>query len=57
MVDIYQIVQLTTRQYAFFSAAHGTFCKINILGYKARVNNFKKLEITHCIISDHNEYK
>jgi hypothetical protein len=44
--------------YTFFSAAHGTFSKINhILGHKASLNKFKKIEITPCIISDHNEIK
>jgi hypothetical protein len=34
----------------FFSAAHGAFSKINhILGQKARVGKYKKIEITPCI--------
>jgi hypothetical protein len=30
MVDIYRVFHPTTRQYTFFSAAHGTFSKIDI---------------------------
>jgi hypothetical protein len=42
-------------QYAIFSAAHGTFSRINyILGHKSKLNQFKKTEITSYIISDHN---
>jgi exonuclease III len=51
MVD-YRVFHSTTRQYTFFSAAHGTFSKIDhILGHKASLNRFKKTEIiTPCII-------
>jgi hypothetical protein len=53
MVDIYRVFHSTSRQYTFFSAAHGTFSKIDhITGHK-----FKKIEITPCIISDHNGIK
>jgi exonuclease III len=31
MVDIYRVFHPTTRQYTFFSAAHGTFSKIDPL--------------------------
>jgi hypothetical protein len=45
----------TARQYTFFSVAHGTFSKIHhILGHKASLNKFKKIEITPDIISDYN---
>jgi hypothetical protein len=34
-------------KYTFFSAAHGTFSKVDhILGHKASLNKFKKIEIT-----------
>jgi endonuclease/exonuclease/phosphatase family metal-dependent hydrolase len=53
-----QSIHSTTRQYTFFSAPHGTFSKIDhILGHKASLNKFKKIEITPGIISDHNGIK
>jgi exonuclease III len=56
--DIYRLFHPTTRQYTFFSAAHGTFSKIDyILGHKASLNKFTKIKITSCIISDHNRIK
>jgi exonuclease III len=55
MVDIYRVFHSTTRQYTFFSAAHGTLSKIDhILEHKASLNKFKKIKIIPCIISDHN---
>jgi hypothetical protein len=58
MVDIYRVLCPATRQYIFFSAAHGTFSKTDhILGHKANLNKFKKIEITPCIISDNNGIK
>jgi hypothetical protein len=42
----------------FFSAAHGTFSKIDhILGHKASFSKYKKIEIIPCIPSDHNALK
>jgi hypothetical protein len=49
LIDLtgYRVFQPATAQYTFFSAAHGTFCKIdNILGHKASLNKYKKTEIT-----------
>jgi hypothetical protein len=41
---------------SFFSAAHGTFFKIDhILGHKVSLN--KKFEIILCILSNHNAIK
>jgi hypothetical protein len=58
MVDIYRVFHPKTRQHTFFSAAPGTFSKINhILGHKASLHKFKKIEIFPCIISDHNKIK
>jgi exonuclease III len=58
MVDIYRLFHPTTRQYTFFSAAHGAFSKIyHIAGQKENLNKFKNIEITLCIISDHNRIK
>ena len=41
-------------EYTFFSCAHRTLSKIDhILGHKARLGIFKKIEIISSIISDH----
>jgi hypothetical protein len=56
--DVYRIFYPTITQYAFFSAAHGTFSKIDhILQHKASLGKYKKIEITPCILSDHNAEK
>jgi exonuclease III len=58
LTDIYRIFHPARAQYTFFSAAHGTFSKIDhILGHKACLNKYKKVEITSCILSDHNAIK
>jgi hypothetical protein len=58
LTDVYRILTPTTTQYTFFSAVNGTLSKINhILGHKASLNKYKKIEITPCIISDHNALK
>jgi hypothetical protein len=55
--DVYRIFHPTT-QYTFFSAAHGTFSKIDhILGHKANLSKYKKIEIILCILFDHNALK
>jgi hypothetical protein len=42
MVDIYRLFHPTSRQYTFFSAAHGTFSKIdNILEHKTNPRKLK----------------
>jgi exonuclease III len=58
IIDMYRVFHPTTRQYTFFSATHGTFSKIDpTLEHKANLNKLKKIEITPCIISDHNRIK
>jgi hypothetical protein len=43
LTDGCRIFHLTTAQYTFFSAGHGTFSKINhILGKKASLANVRK---------------
>jgi exonuclease III len=54
LVDVYRTFHLTSTQYAFFSAAHGTFSKIDhILGHNTSLSKYKKIEIILCILSDH----
>jgi hypothetical protein len=58
IADVYRIFHPTDAQYTFFSAAHGTFSTIDhILEHKARLSNYKKIEIILCILSDHNALK
>jgi hypothetical protein len=55
---VYIIFHPTSAQYTFFSAAHGTFSKTDhILGNKASLSKYKKVEIIPCILSDHNALK
>jgi endonuclease/exonuclease/phosphatase family metal-dependent hydrolase len=45
-------------QYTFFSADQGNFSKIDhILGHKASLSKYKKMEIIPGILSDHNALK
>jgi exonuclease III len=49
LVDVYKIFHPTSTQYTFFSAAHGAFSKIDhIVGHKASLNKYKKIEIIPC---------
>jgi exonuclease III len=44
--DVYRIFHPTSAQYTFFSAAHGTFSKIDhILGLKESLGKYKKIDI------------
>jgi hypothetical protein len=55
LIDIYRIFHPISAQYTFFSAAHGTFSKIDhILGNKVSLSKYKKIEIVPCILPDHN---
>jgi hypothetical protein len=58
LADVYRIFHPTSEQYTFFSAAHGTFSKTDhILGHKASLSQYKKVEIIPDILSDHNTLK
>jgi hypothetical protein len=58
LADIYRIFHPTSTQYTFFSAAHGTFSKIDhISGHKESLSKYKKTEIISCILYDHNTLK
>jgi exonuclease III len=58
LADVYRIFHSTSAQYTFFTAAHGTFSKIDhIIGHKTSLSKYKKMEITPCILSDHNALK
>jgi hypothetical protein len=58
LANVYRIFHPTSAQYTFFSAAHGTFSEIDhILGHKASLSKYKKIEIIPCIVSDDNALK
>jgi hypothetical protein len=58
LADVYRIFHPTSAQYTLFSAVHGTFSKIHhILGHKASLSKYKKIEIIPCILPDHNALK
>jgi hypothetical protein len=56
--DVYRIFHPTSAQYTLFSATLGNFSKIDhILGHKARLSKYKKIEITSYILFDHDAIK
>jgi exonuclease III len=58
LADSYRLFHPTSTQYTFFSAAHGTFSKIDYISeHKASLSKYKKIEIIPCILSDHNALK
>jgi hypothetical protein len=47
IIDIYRVFHPTIMQHTFFSAAYGTFSKIDhTVGHKGSLNKFKKIETT-----------
>jgi hypothetical protein len=58
LVVVYRTFHPTSTQYTFFSAAQGTYSKIDdILGHKVSLSKYKKIQIIPCILSDHNVVK
>ena len=54
LTDIYRTFHPKAKEYTFFSATKGTFCKIDhIIGHKTGLKRYKKIEIFPCNISDH----
>ena len=55
LIDNYKGIPSESREYTFFSGAHGTFSGIDhMLGHKASLGKFKKMEIISSIVSNHN---
>jgi exonuclease III len=58
LTDDYRAFHPAMAQYTFFSETQGTFSKIDhILGHKASLNKYRKIEIIPCILSDYNTIK
>jgi exonuclease III len=58
LVDVFRTFHPTSTQYTLFLADHGTFSKIDhILGHKASLSKYKKIETIPCTLSDHNALK
>ena len=54
LTDIYRAFHPKEAKYTFSSNAHGTFSKIDhMIGHKASLTKFKKIEIISSILSDH----
>ena len=54
LIDIYRAFHLKAAENIFFSSAHGTFSRRDhMLGYKASLDKFKKIEIISSIFSNH----
>ena len=55
LIDIYRTFHPKTMNSTFFSSAHRTFLRIDlILGHKSSLDKFKKLKIIPSNFSDHN---
>ena len=58
LTDIYRAFHPKEAKYTFFSSVHGSFSKIDhMIGHKATLNKFKKIEIISSIFSDHKGLK
>jgi hypothetical protein len=58
LTEIYRTFHPKPKQYIFFSAPYRTFSKINhIIGHRASLKRYKKIEITPCILLDHHGLK
>ena len=58
LTDIYRTFHPKEAKYTFFSSVHGTFSNIDhMIGHKATLNKFKKIEIISHIFSDHKGLK
>uniref|UniRef100_A0A3Q2HSY1 RNA-directed DNA polymerase n=1 Tax=Equus caballus TaxID=9796 RepID=A0A3Q2HSY1_HORSE len=58
LIDIYRTLHPKTAEYIFFSSMHVTFSRIDhMLGNKASLNKFNKIEIITSIFYNHNVIK
>ena len=58
LISIWRTLHPKIAEYIFFSSAHATFSRIDyLLGNKASLNKFQKIEIIISIFSNHNAMK
>ena len=58
LTDTYRAFHPKEAKYTFFSSVHGTFSRTgHMIGHKARLHKFKKIEIIPSIFSDHKGLK
>ena len=58
LIDIYRNLNPKSKEYAFFSAPHGTYSKTDhILGSKSLLSQCKRMEIITNSLSDHRAIK
>jgi hypothetical protein len=58
LANVYRVFHPTSVQYTFFTIAHGNFSKIDhILGHKASLSKYKKIEIIPYMLFDLNALK
>ena len=58
LTDIYRAFHPKEAKYTFLSSVHGTFSKIDhMIGHKASLNRFKKIEIISSIFLDYKGLK
>ena len=58
LTHIYRAFHPKEAKYTFFSSVHGILSKIDhMIGHKASLNKFKKIEIIPSIFSDHKGLK
>ena len=58
LTNIYRTLNPNRKEYTFFSAAHGTFSKIDhILGNNGNLHRYKKKSLSTCDLSDYHGLK
>ena len=58
LTDIYRAFHPKEEKYTFFSSLHGIFSKTDhMIGHKASLNKFRKINIIPSIFSDHKGLK
>jgi exonuclease III len=54
LTDTYRTFHPKIKEYTFFSGLQDTFSKIDhIIRHKTSLNQYRKIEIIPCILSDH----